>query len=45
MFTNICYVHIEELDGIFYVKSLPSEGNTIQTEKSMFFSVVSWLLK
>lgn len=29
MFTNICYVQIEELDGIFYINSLPPEGEII----------------
>lgn len=37
MFTNIGYVQIEELVGIFYVKSLPPKGKIIQTGKSMFF--------
>lgn len=36
MFTNTHYVQREELDGISNVKSFPSKGKIIQTEKSMF---------
>jgi len=31
--------------GFFYVKSLLSKGNIVQTEKAVFFLVASWLLK